>query len=162
MKPLQLSRLQSDCDALLESQQTLLLATRSSDGEADISYAPFLHQQGQFYIFISELARHTQNLLAHPRVSLMIIQPEAEASNPFARQRLTLRCSVDVIARDHEDFAPKLTQLTEKFGETIHLLASLPDFHLMALTPLDGLFVAGFGKAMVVDASGRLLQPAGQ
>lgn len=147
---------QSRCDALIVQQQSLLMATLSSAGEADISYAPYLRHDGVFYIFISQLAQHTQNLLAHPQASLLFIEPEAQAQNPFARQRLTFRCSARVIAKDQADYALRLTEMTEKFGATVELLRGLPDFHLIALTPQDGLFVAGFGKAIAVDGQGCL------
>lgn len=156
MNAIDFSQLQRRCDALIENQQSLLMATLSPAGEADISYAPFVRHDSRFYIFISELARHTQNLLAHPQASLLFIEPEAEAKNPFARQRLTFRCRVNVLARDHADYSPRLAQMTEAFGDTVALLRSLPDFHLMALTPFEGLFVAGFGKAIAVDGQGCL------
>ena len=41
--------------------------------------------------------------------------------------------------------------MQEKFGETIELLRSLPDFHLLALTPVNGKYVAGFGKAYSIN-----------
>lgn len=156
MNPPDIASLQAACDALLGSQQSLLMATRSPQGEAEISYAPFVRHDGQFYIFISQLARHTQNLQAHPHLSVMLIEPEQQATNPFARQRLTLRCVAEKIGRDDGDFPARMAQLKAKFGETVALLESLPDFHLLALTPLDGLFVAGFGKALPVDGNCRL------
>jgi putative heme iron utilization protein len=155
-----LAQLQRCCDALIEQQQSVLMATLSPTGEADISYAPYLRHAGSFYIFISQLARHTQNLLAHPQASLLFIEPEAAAKNPFARQRLTFRCSAQLIAKEHADYPQRLSQMTEKFGNTVDLLRSLPDFRLIALTPLDGLFVAGFGKAMTVDDRGCLTPSA--
>lgn len=151
-----IAKLQAACDALLASRQSLLMATRSPQGEAEISYAPFVRHEGRFYIFISQLARHTQNLLAHPQVSVMLIEPERQAANPFARQRLTLRCVAEQVTRDACDFSSRMAQLKAQFGETVSLLETLPDFHLLALTPLDGLFVAGFGKALAVDARCRL------
>ncbi len=150
------AQLQRCCDALIAQQQSLLMATLSPSGEAEISNAPYLRHAGNFYIFISQLARHTQNLLAHPQASVLFIEPEADAKNPFARQRLTFRCSAQVIAKDHADYSQRLSQMTEKFGATVELLRSLPDFQLMALTSLDGLFVAGFGKALAVDDRGCL------
>jgi len=159
MSEIDAARLQSRCDALIEQQQSLLMATLSPTGEADISYAPYLRHDGVFYIFISQLARHTQNLLAHPQASLLFIEPEACAQNPFARQRLTLRCSAQVIAKSQADYDHRLAEMTEKFGPTVELLRGLPDFHLLALTPQDGLFVAGFGKAIAVDHYGHLQIP---
>lgn len=153
----QLSQWQPRCDALIANQHSLLMATKSAAGDAEISVAPFVRHDGRFYVLVSELAQHTQNMLQHPQASLLFIEPETETKNPFARQRLTFRCSVAAVARDDADYPLRLAQMSERFGDTVALLDSLPDFHLMALTPLDGLFVAGFGKAMTVDGLGQLV-----
>jgi heme oxygenase (biliverdin-IX-beta and delta-forming) len=49
--------------------------------------------------------------------------------------------------------------MTAEFGEIVSLLRQLPDFHLFALTPTQGQFIAGFGKAFVVDAEGQVQLP---
>lgn len=148
--------LQNVCDALISQSDSLLLASCSSNGDAAISYAPFFRDDAGFYIFVSELARHTQNLLARPRASILFIEPENEAGNPFARRRLTLDCRVREISKTTTDYAQKLDAMAAKFGEIIGVLRTLPDFHLLLLQPEHGQFVAGFGKAFAVDGLGRL------
>lgn len=148
--------LQRACDELISQQQTLLLATRSSEGNADISYAPYVRDGVGFYIFVSELAKHTQNLLNHPQASVLFIEPEAAASNPFARRRLTFQCQVQKIHQTAPDYAPVLAAMAEKFGDIVSVLRTLPDFHLLLLQPSGGQFVAGFGQAFPVDALGNL------
>lgn len=148
--------LQAACDQLIKSQKTLLLATRSAEGDADISYAPYVRDECTFYIFVSELAKHTKNVLSHPQASILFIQAESEAENLFARQRLTLDCRVREVQNTDPLYVKQLDVMTEVFGDIVKLLRSLPDFHLLALTPKRGQFVAGFGKSLVVDAYGRL------
>lgn len=159
MMEAELENLQAACDRLIDSRQTLLLASRAYDGNADISYAPYLKADGDFYIFVSELAKHTKNLMAHSQASIMFIEDEAEARNPFARQRLTLECQVREIAKTDAEHQQILQAMTEKFGDIIGLLTSLPDFHLLSLSPNQGQFVAGFGKAFAVDAQITLQAP---
>ena len=148
--------LQATCDQLIKNQKTLLLATLSHQGNADISYAPYVREESTFYIFVSELAKHTKNLLAYPQASILFIQAEAEAGNLFARQRLTLDCQVREIHDTDPLYAKQLQTMSETFGEIVNVLRSLPDFHLLALIPSHGQFVAGFGKTFAVDANGRL------
>ena len=159
MNATEFDSLQRACDTLIQGQQSLLLATSSTAGDADIGYAPFVYADFCFYIFVSTLARHTQNLLSNPKAAVLLIEPEAEASNPFARQRLTFDCRVEEIAKSDSLHDLQLQAMTTKFGETMTLLRSLPDFHLMRLTPHCGRFVAGFGKAFAVDRNGHL-QPS--
>lgn len=143
---------QVQCETLIQSQLTILLGTVNDSGEPLCSYAPFTRDTaGVFYIFISELAEHTGNLMHHPEVSVLLIQPEAEAKNPFARQRAVFHCRADRVAPDSDTFTQIMADLTQRFGDTVTLLQSLPDFHLFALKPQSGTFVAGFGQAFQID-----------
>ncbi|QWF69740.1 pyridoxamine 5'-phosphate oxidase family protein [Methylomonas paludis] len=143
----------TDYQALLSTQKSLQLATSSPDGNADISYAPFTLDDNRFYIYVSALAKHTANMLHSGQAGVLIIQPEAEADNIFARRRLSFNCRVQEISKGLPDYARLLELMQQRFGNIIGLLSSLPDFHLLQLSPQTGLYVAGFGKAMTVDLS---------
>lgn len=152
--------LQHLCDDLLGQQQSLLIASLSASGTADISYAPYLYDSGGFYILVSELAAHTQNLLARPQASILLIEPEASATNPFARKRLRLDCTVREILKNAADYQNALQGMADKFGDIIGVLSALTDFHMLCLQPVRGQFVAGFGKAFAVDAQLNLQNAA--
>lgn len=125
---------------------SVLIATVSPQGEPDISYAPFILDQDQaICIFISELARHTRNLLAHPRASLMFLAEEGASRNLFARQRLILQCRAERLGSDAA--TPLLEIMEARHGNTVELLRSLPDFHLFRLQVENGSFIKGFGQA---------------
>jgi putative heme iron utilization protein len=151
--------LQNACAQLISQQQTLLLASRNQAGNADISYAPYHYDDFKFYIVVSDLAKHSQNLRSHPQASIMFIEPEAQAANPFARQRLSFDCQVQEISQTDPVFAETLDAMTAQFGEIVSVLRRLPDFHLLALIPTQGRFIAGFGQAFAVDAAGRVQLP---
>ncbi|NOS73854.1 MAG: HugZ family protein [Methyloglobulus sp.] len=145
---------------LLASQQTLLLSTASVSGVPDLSYAPFVQDQaGCFYVFVSELAAHTANLLANPQGSVMFIRPESESRNLFARERAVFNCTAREISRHEEIHTTQLTALQDKFGEVVSLLRSLSDFHLFALSPESGRYVAGFGQAYTVNVKDGSVSP---
>lgn len=139
---------------LIQHQKTLLLSTVSEQGEPECSYAPYVRdQQGVFYIYVSDLAVHTKNMMHNQKVSIMFIKPETETQNLFARERAVFYCSIREIQRTDECFDKQLQQLKQQFGETVDLLRSLSDFHLLALTPVDGKYVAGFGQAYKVNTA---------
>ena len=145
---------------LLTSQQTLMLSTASSCGTPDISYAPFIRNDlGVFYIFVSEMARHTNNLLTNPQASILFIRPEAECNNLFARERAVLKCSVKEIPKDDKTYTPQLDALQNHFGEVVALLRSLSDFHLFALEPQEGRYIIGFGRAYNINLNDDTLHP---
>jgi len=142
------------CHELIASQQTLTLSTASANCVPDISYAPFVRDHtGLFYIYVSELASHTANLLNNPQASIMFIRSESESSNLFARERAVFSCRVKEIARDDEIYTVRLNALQDKFGEVVSLLRSLSDFHLFALYPESGRYVAGFGRAFTINVN---------
>jgi putative heme iron utilization protein len=139
---------------LMASQQTLLLSTASAIGVPDISYAPFVRDDaGVFYIYVSEMACHTVNLLNNPQASILFIRPESESPNLFARERVVLSCSVTEIIRDDAIYADRIQALQDKFGEVVSVLRSLSDFHLFALRPENGRYVIGFGRAFSINMS---------
>jgi len=137
---------------LMASQQTLLLSTASAGGVPDNSYAPFVRDEaGVFYIYVSEMACHTVNLLNNPQASILFIRPESESANLFARERVVLSCSVTEIIRDSAIYADRIQALQDKFGEVVSVLSSLSDFHLFALRPENGRYVIGFGRAFSIN-----------
>jgi putative heme iron utilization protein len=144
---------------LLASQQTLLLSTASANDVPDISYAPFVRDNaGLFYIYVSDMACHTANLLNNPQASILFIRPESETPNLFARERAVLSCSVKEIIRDDEIYTDRIQALQDKFGEVVNLLRSLSDFHLFALRPESGRYIVGFGRAFTINMNDGTLR----
>ncbi len=145
--------------ALIESQKNLLLSTVSATGEPECSYAPYVRDKaGFFYIFVSELASHTHNMLHKGSASVMFIQPEQQSQNLFARERVIFNCKVSEVKKDNENYDEQLLHMATTFGETIALLRGLPDFHLLSLRPLKGRYIAGFGQAFNINVENGLLQ----
>jgi putative heme iron utilization protein len=150
----ELEDISSRYQELMASQQTLLLSTASANGVPDISYAPFVRDEaGIFYIYVSEMACHTVNLLNNPEASILFIRPESESPNLFARERVVLSCSVTEIIRGDAIYADRIQALQDKFGEVVSVLSSLSDFHLFALRPENGRYVIGFGRAFSINVN---------
>lgn len=141
------------CADLINSQQSFMLSTLGDSHTPHASYAPFIQHQGAFYIFVSALAEHTQNLLNNPQASLLILEPESAAETIFARQRIQFQAKACLISREDKDWQTSLKSFEEKFGEIILTLKDLPDFHLFQLRPVSGLYVKGFGQAYPLIAS---------
>jgi putative heme iron utilization protein len=119
---------------------------------AEASYAPFVYQNGRYYIFVSELSAHTQNLLHAIQTGATTINPffiesEEQAKNIFARKRATVTASVSEIDRKTEQAEQILALMENKLGDTIKVLSSLNDFHLFEFTAEHAVYVEGFGAA---------------
>ena len=128
--------------------RSLIIASIDDEQGPGASYAPFVRDDaGNFYIFVSLLAEHTRNLLARPRAAVMLIEPEAQARQIFARRRVTYRCRVEDVPRESQEASVHLARFREQFGEIMELLGGLGDFRLLRLVPTEGRFVIGFGQA---------------
>lgn len=139
---------------LLTGQQSIVLATINMDGSPNASYTPFaVDSDKNFYIFVSTLAHHTENLLRTMHASVMVIADEAESTQIFARQRLTFSCQVEELARDSNDWKDAAGLYEERFGEFFKLIRGFKDFKMFRLVPKDGLLVAGFGQAYTVEGA---------
>jgi len=131
-----------------DSVKTLALATLTEELKPNISYAPFVEDDnGNFYLFLSQLAHHTQDLLSHSVASVLLIEDEQDTRQLFARQRITYQCQVDVVLPGDQAYALMLDALHQRFGNIVELLRNLPDFILFKLQPYHGQYVMGFGKA---------------
>ena len=135
-------------DALFERINTLQLATTNLQGEPNASYAPFIRDaSGDLFIFVSSLAKHTQNLLETHQAAILIIEDEQDCRQIFARNRISYQCVVSEISRDDQHHNSLLNQMEDIFGNTFGLLRSLADFRLLKLHPVSGQIVTGFGQA---------------
>ncbi len=146
---------------LVQNQKTLILATVSDQGQPECSYAPYVKDgQNIFYIFVSELATHTKNMLHTAKASILFIKPEQETKNFFVRERVIFGCTISEIQQDDVLYNKQLSLMNDRFGETVELLRGLSDFHLLALTAVNGRYIEGFGKAFMINiADGSLSFP---
>lgn len=148
------AELQMDIKALCEQFRTVLMATCTPDGVPEVSYTPYVIEDGRLYVFVSELSLHTGNLLSNPKASLLFIEDEDKSSNLHARKRVTFSCSVSEVDKETPEWELVLTQMERRFGEIISVLKSLPDFHLFAMDTEVAVIVRGFADAHTVPCAG--------
>lgn len=134
--------------------ETLLMATCNAQGEPDASYAPYVEHLSDYYVYVSELATHTENLQATSKCSVLFIEDEDDAKHVFARRRVTLRCEVEEIPRDSAMFDTVLDLFVARFGKFMGMMRKLQDFHLFRLKPQTGAYVAGFAQAYTLGGEG--------
>jgi putative heme iron utilization protein len=134
--------------AFIESFQSVVIATIDCDANPFSSYAPFVRDEHRYYVFISDIARHSCNLRATPKASLFFIEDEGAAENIFARKRVMLQCECALIPRDAKRFAEVIGRFKTKFDPAmVGMLEGMQDFNLYEFAPFSGEAVFGFGKA---------------
>jgi len=139
-------RLLPEIKAFREHCKTLQLATLEGQ-QPYASYAPFAHTSAGYFILISDIAQHGQNLKSASALSAMMIEDEADAKSLFARRRLSFQSNAHCVDKQSELGQQGIQALTARFGEMIIQLSQLDDFNLYQLIPLQGRYVKGFGKA---------------
>jgi putative heme iron utilization protein len=139
------------------SEQTLARLIRETrvaalgtlhDGEpnlAMVAYA-FAEDFSAFYIHVSKLGKHTTDMEADPRVSLLIAETDDRRADPQTLARISIHGKAEIIPRTDPGYAQVKKIYLERFPESEQLF-SLGDFNMWRITPKGGRFVAGFGRA---------------
>ena len=104
-----------------------------------------------FYVHVSRLAWHTQDMMQDARVALSVSETDDGRADPFTLMRVTIRGE----ATQLQD-GPKDAWLA-RFPEQA-IIFSLADFSFWRIAPRDARFVAGFGRIHNLSAK-ELLSP---
>jgi len=101
-----------------------------------------------FYVHVSRLAWHTQDMAGDPRVALSIAETDDAREDPFTLARVTVRAEAAPIA---EDPALKRAWLARFPAQAVNF--ELADFAFWRLAPRDARFVAGYGRVHNLSAA---------
>lgn len=111
-----------------------------------------------FYVHVSALAWHTQDLKSDARCALSIAQTDDGRSDPFTLARVTIRGQALQI-QNQDPLVPGLrTDWLGRFPEQA-INFELADFSFWRIAPADARFVAGFGR--IYNLSADALKNAG-
>jgi len=147
-----LDTVRTEYEAFPDAFDSLLMATCDGVGEPTASYAPYLRDGIDFYVYVSELAAHTRNLREQGKVSVFFVEDETKAKTVFARKRVTFNCTALEVPREDATFDAMLDRFSAKFGTLVQTtLRELKDFHLYRLRPHKASYVSGFARAFVIE-----------
>ena len=104
---------------------------------------------GAFYVHVSRLAWHTQDMTKDPRVALSIAETDDRRADPFTLMRVTIRG--DAAQLPGEDPHLKARWLQRFPEQAINF--ELADFSFWRIAPRDARFVAGFGRIHNLSAA---------
>ena len=102
-----------------------------------------------FYVHVSRLAWHTQDMLQDGRVALSISQTDDGRADPFTFARVSLRGESVQLSGNQEEL--KKTWLARFPEQAINF--ELADFSFWKIAPRDARFVAGFGRIFNLSAA---------
>ena len=124
------------------------------DGHPFGSHVPYLlgNDWSRVYLHLSRLALHTQHLLADPRVSLFIAEPDKAGKNPTTLQRINLQGNAVILPVTEGSYETVKHRYMAKFPQS-EMLFGFGDFALWELRMHDAHLVLGFGQAYQASAS---------
>ena len=129
-------------------------------GAPFVSMVPYavLPDGSAFVVHVSRLAGHTRDMLAEPRVSLLVMQAEGEGVAAQALARVSVQGEAAEMAKDSDGERACKEAYLARFPEA-EPLTEFGDFSFFAIRPVQARFVAGFAQAMSVtgETLARLL-----
>ena len=146
MNPAQASTLRN----LLAIQPIASLGTLH-EGDPFVSMVPFALLPGgtDFLIHVSQLSAHTQDMLTHTQVSLLVIAPPSPEVPAQALARMTIQGLATQLPESTPGHAAAKTAYLARFPNSAAMF-ELPDFSLFAIRPRSIRFIGGFGQALTL------------
>jgi putative heme iron utilization protein len=133
--------------ALVARTMTASLGTLH-EGAPSVTMVPFAPLPDPFAIvvLVSDLASHTRDMLADPRVGLLVVEAEGGATPPHALARVALQGRAALLHQDDPRHAAARACYVQRFPDMVGLF-DLGDFRLFAIEPGTVRVVLGFAQA---------------
>ena len=132
---------------LLRNERIAHLATLRG-GAPMVSMTLYMPERdfSAFYVHVSRLAWHTQDMQQDARVALSIAETDDARADPFTLMRVSIRGDAAQLPA-----GPKDAWLARFPEQAINF--ELADFSFWKITPRDARFVAGFGRIHNISAA---------
>lgn len=70
----------------LDSFKSIIINSLDENKNPFSSYAPFVKYENAYYVYLSGMAKHSQNLKQNPKASIFFCEDESSCENIFARK----------------------------------------------------------------------------
>ncbi len=100
-----------------------------------------------YYIHISRLAQHTQDIAADPRVGLLFMEKDDGSADPQQLARASITGRAFEISSGDLDYSQAQSLYLERYPASAPYF-TFPDFRLFRIKAEAGRFVAGFAKTI--------------
>lgn len=149
-----------DAARMLQGNRWAALATLGEDGPS-ASMVAFVAESDLtgIVLFLSGLSEHTRNLLAEPRVSLVISEPDSGGEDPQTLARISVKGLAEQVVRDAQEFEGLWRTYLDRLPEAAPRIM-LADFSLFRIAITTVRYVGGFAQAGTIPVD-RLQAAAG-
>ena len=112
-----------------------------------VTYA--VASDGSLILHVSRLAAHTQDMLDHPDVSLLITESEGSGKMPQALARVTVQGRAEMLDRGSKENTDSRAVYLLRFPDAAPLF-EFSDFNIVIIKPMSARVIAGFGQATTI------------
>ena len=105
-----------------------------------------------FFVHVSRLAWHTQDMQHDARVALSIAETDDRRADPFTLARVSIRGDAAQVGNAAAEFASLKAKWLARFPQQA-INFELADFSFWRIAPRDARFVAGFGRIYNLSAT---------
>jgi putative heme iron utilization protein len=105
-----------------------------------------------FYVHVSRLAWHTQDMAHDPHVALSVAETDDRRADPFTLMRVTIRGDAQNLPNQGDEFSRLKAAWLARFPEQA-INFELADFSFWEIVPRDARFVAGYGAIHNLSAA---------
>jgi len=108
-----------------------------------------------FFVLGSALSEASRALISAAKkestVALKLSESSVTSQRIYARKRAFLQAKASLVKRDSDQWKAQVSELKKRFGDDPQMIASMPDFSMIALKPTEARFITGFGKAHSIE-----------
>lgn len=143
----------ADLAALVRKERIAHLATlRQGAPMASMTLYLQAGDFSAFFVHVSRLAWHTQDMAQDERVALSISETDDRRADPFTLMRVSIRGQATQIQNQDSNFGNLKIAWLARFPEQA-INFELADFSFWRIAPRDARFVAGFGRIHNLSAA---------
>ena len=145
-------KVKAEIEKLKNENKTMVLATKTLDNKAEVSYLPYICLNDKYYIILTKSSSHYENIMEAKIFQGMILESEQSAVSTYFRKRIIFNLMYEGINEKDE----VVQQFVAMHGPLTYQLLKM-NFNIFELKVADARVILGPGQAYNLDESENIL-----
>ena len=150
---LSLNEVKAEIENLKNENKTIVLATKTLNNQAEVSYLPYVYFNNKYYIILSKSSSHYENISQTKLFQGMILESEQSAVSTFFRKRIIFNFMYEGINQDEE----VVKQFVTMHGPLTQQVLKM-NFNIFELKLVDGRVILGPAQAYKLDENEDIVE----
>jgi len=143
---LKAEQVKEEIQRLKSENKTMVLATRTVNGQAEVSYLPYIYFNNKYFIVLTRSSSHYENITETKAFQGMILESEQAAVSTFFRKRIIFNLMYQKVNEAEEI----VQQFMTEHGPLVKQVLSM-NFNIFELKLVDGRVILGPAQAYALD-----------